>query len=458
MRATRTGRLRRLLSVGTVAGAVLVGSIAWAGMAHASTVAGPITRAEILDRAKYWVDQHVTYTQTATAPDPQGKAYRRDCSGLVSMAWHLSSSLLTQTQNGSLGFNDFTGKTWLNSLNDLLPGDAILRSGHMELFAFWKNNSDHTQGAYVYSFNTDGETVQNPYGPSNYGNVGFDSWSDLNTYQGIRYDNVVDGVANKAASPSDVNGDGRGDLLGVKADGSLWYYSNNGGSAPFGNGSQIGNGFTVFNQVVASDVSGDGSADLLGLKPDGTLWYYPNNSATNAGHAPYTTGVQVGAGFDVFNQITSADLNGDHRADLIGLKPDGSLWSYANNGGSAPFGNGSQIGSGFNIFSTVLAADVSGDGAADLLGLKPDGTLWYYPNNSATNAGHAPFTTGYQVGAGFNVFSRLTAMDIDGDGAADLVGVKPDGSLLYYPNVHGTAPYGNGVPIGAGFNVFGQLF
>ncbi|MFR9778745.1 hypothetical protein ACL02O_22190, partial [Micromonospora sp. MS34] len=158
--------------------------------AQASSIEGPISRSEILSRAQNWVDRGITYTQTGTwASDIDGdKTYRRDCSGLVSMAWHLNTSYVT---------GDFQGSnsrwTTLGSLNDFQPGDAMVRTGHMELFAYWKDKNDHSKGAYVYSFNSDGQTVQNPYADNNFGNRGFNSWSDLTTYKPIRRTNLISG-------------------------------------------------------------------------------------------------------------------------------------------------------------------------------------------------------------------------------------------------------------------------
>lgn len=83
------------------------------------------------------------------------------------MAWHLGSSLITHEFLNKARNNDGMHVIPLDALR---PGDAMVRDsdgagqdGHMELFAFWKNENDHGQGAYVYSFNTNGETVQNPY-------------------------------------------------------------------------------------------------------------------------------------------------------------------------------------------------------------------------------------------------------------------------------------------------------
>ncbi|KJE25293.1 hypothetical protein FF36_00426 [Frankia torreyi] len=150
-----------------------------------SSVDGQIQRSEILGRAQFWVNHKVTYTQSASAPDPRGRRYRRDCSGLVSMAWHLSSSRTTYT------FASWSGKIRLSSLHDLRPGDALLRSEHIELFVKWKNKANHAAGAYVYSFNHTGETVENPTAPTNQGRIGFDTWSELSTYTPIRYRKAV---------------------------------------------------------------------------------------------------------------------------------------------------------------------------------------------------------------------------------------------------------------------------
>src|SRR4051812_39625328 len=55
----------------------------------ASTVGGPITRAETIARASPWVRDHVMYSQSSATADLKD-GYRRDCSGFVSMAWHVS--------------------------------------------------------------------------------------------------------------------------------------------------------------------------------------------------------------------------------------------------------------------------------------------------------------------------------------------------------------------------------
>jgi hypothetical protein len=274
---------RRTLILATAA--LTAVTIAVPGTAQASSVNGPISRGEVIDRAQYWVDQGYTYTQTGTRfPGPDGgQIYRRDCSGLVSMAWHLNTSLLTneflsKAQNGN-GMH-------VIARDDLRPGDAMVRDsdgsgpdGHMELFAFWKNQANHSEGAYVYSFNSDGQTVQNPYRVNNLGNLGFDSWSEVTSYTPIRYDNIVgDGASQIYEAASDrgwgnlpvsgASGNVTGSAVAAMSLGStkLVYTVNNGAvyEASSANGWQ--NGFT--------GISGVSGSALAVMNVNGTKFIY----------------------------------------------------------------------------------------------------------------------------------------------------------------------------------------
>ena len=114
----------------------------------ASTVGGPISRDEVLERAQFWVDQRVPYSQSATSPDPQGLRYRADCSGMVSMAWHMGApGLSTQTLD--------TAGTQLAGLDSAQPGDMLLKKtpsngnpAHSVIFISWTDDSHRTARVY----------------------------------------------------------------------------------------------------------------------------------------------------------------------------------------------------------------------------------------------------------------------------------------------------------------------
>jgi uncharacterized protein YraI len=108
-----------------------------------SSYRGKIKRAEIISRGQTWVSQHVPYSMTANHPDPQGRNYRTDCSGFVSMALHAYAPGYNTVSLPDIA----TAISW----NDLKPGDFVGTlgagtggaAGHVTLFLSWAN-SGHT--------------------------------------------------------------------------------------------------------------------------------------------------------------------------------------------------------------------------------------------------------------------------------------------------------------------------
>ena len=80
-------------------------------------------------------------------PDVNGKNYRTDCSGYVSMAWSLSSSLSTVT---------LPGVSKMISKNDLKAGDILCKcgantggaGGHVLIFEKWADAAKTKYWAY----------------------------------------------------------------------------------------------------------------------------------------------------------------------------------------------------------------------------------------------------------------------------------------------------------------------
>jgi hypothetical protein len=84
-----------------------------------------ITRNEVIKRANHWIHKKVRYSQSAYY-----HGYRRDCSGFVSMAWQLNRSYTSSS---------IRKKARRISMSQLKPGDAVRRSGHVEIFGGWKS-------------------------------------------------------------------------------------------------------------------------------------------------------------------------------------------------------------------------------------------------------------------------------------------------------------------------------
>ncbi|TWP47458.1 VCBS repeat-containing protein [Lentzea tibetensis] len=263
----------------------------------------------------------------------------------------------------------------------------------------------------------------------------------------------------------DVSGDGYADLVATKADGTLHYFPNNINSNPghpYGNYEPIGVGFGPFTKLRSGDISGDGYADLIGVQGDGSLHYLPNNVNSNPGH-PYGNAENIGSGFQEFTEVVLGDVSGDGYADLLATKADGTLHYFPNNINSNrahPFGPRFEIGTGFESFTHLRAGDVSGDGYADLIGVQGDGTLHHLPNNINSNPDH-PYGDAQNIGSGFQEFTGIVTGDVSGDGYADLLATKADGTLHYFPNNINSSPtgrpYGSRSQIGTGFEVFNRI-
>jgi len=204
-------------------------------------------------------------------------------------------------------------------------------------------------------------------------------------------------------------------------------------------------------QPLGGDVTGDGRADVVAERPDGSLWLYTNGGSNTS---PYSGGTLIGSSWDQFRNVTLADVTGDGRADLVAARPDGTLWLYTNGGSNtSPYSNATLIGTSWNQFTFVIGGDVTGDGRADVVAARPDGTLWLYTNGGSNTS---PYSTSTLIGTGWEAFNRILLADVTGDHRADAVGGLPDGTLWLYTNGgSNTSPYSTGTLIGTGWEIFG---
>jgi len=163
----------------------------------------------------------------------------------------------------------------------------------------------------------------------------------------------------------------------------------------------------------------------------------------------FTPVTSVLAAFNPANGWTSndhyprmlADVNGDGMADIVGFGNAGVLVSLATGGGNFAAPEVKLLGAfnpanGWNSDSAFHRelADVNGDGMADIVGFGADGPIV----SMATGGGHfaAPVMGndkfGYNASAGGwasqDLYPRALG-DVNGDGAADIIGFAHDGVL-----------------------------
>jgi SH3 domain-containing protein len=90
-----------------------------------SAVGGPISRAEVMNRSLPWIQRHIMYSQARYTD-----GYRQDCSGYVSLSWHLQGSPNSTALRSSR-------YTTIIPRSALQPGDALGHPGHIALFVRW---------------------------------------------------------------------------------------------------------------------------------------------------------------------------------------------------------------------------------------------------------------------------------------------------------------------------------
>jgi hypothetical protein len=194
-----------------------------------------------------------------------------------------------------------------------------------------------------------------------------------------------------------------------------------------------------------ADVDGDGRSDVVGFGTTGM-------SVALSGSARFYAPVDYAdfgydQGWRVDQHVrTTADVNGDGRADIVGFGQDGVWVSFALGGAAlstpqlliADFG----YNNGWRVANHVRTlADVNGDGRADVVGF---GTYGVVVALSTGNGFSAPqqFTHEFGAYAGYRTdrHPRMLA-DVDGDGRADVVAIWDDGvrvalsgSVTFYPS------------------------
>ncbi|MBA8889222.1 hypothetical protein FHW12_003465 [Dokdonella fugitiva] len=184
------------------------------------------------------------------------------------------------------------------------------------------------------------------------------------------------------------------------------------------------------SSIVAADLDRDGKIDLVAAD-GGFLELDVFLNATNAGASSVSFGPRQGFAVGQPNFVTAADLNGDGFDDLIAvnlaLDSVSVLLNATPAGGVLAF----RPAQDFSVGSAPRAAavaDVNGDGKPDLLvANRDDGTLSPLLNITMPGATTVAFLVGAPITAGAHAYADQ-AVDIDGDGKADIVATDQEDS------------------------------
>jgi GH43 family beta-xylosidase len=230
----------------------------------------------------------------------------------------------------------------------------------------------------------------------------------------------------------DLSGDGRGDILAVKAStGGLVMFTTTASGTLSTSKTLVSSGLNGHRVFGPGDWNGDKKADVITVDTAGTMWLRAGNGAGGLA-AP----VQCGRGWSAYRIVPAGDLNGDGANDMLAIDSAGVLWLYAGNGKGGFLSGRTEVGHGWSSFELYAAGDLNGDGKVDILGVNASGDLYAYMGK-----GNGQFQAALHVGRGWTGFTLASGADLNGDGRADVVGRNDTSRDLYFYAGKGTGSF-----------------
>ncbi len=327
--------------------------------------------------------------------------------------------------------------TLTNQSADLIPGD-FNGDGLTDLLAARRNTADPTFHDYLTIYKKDI----------------FPGSFTAGAVLPLASNTIVD-LSNSEPSatrflPSDVNGDGRDDVIWSKI------FNSNGNKlqeirVKLTNADASGflpndlvltpgvyNEATGINNIVTTgDFDGDGRSDIVSpLGYQGLVKVFVTYPALTSGsYVESDLGIPASLDVQFGKMVQAINFDGDGKQDLFVLRggTNCKIYSFKKNGNIV---NASLLYSGTYPTSDheIYFADFNGDGKTDLL-TKNTSNTWEIAISKGTTAGFAisTFTPLNGVSLGFD--HKVTVVDCNGDGLSDIVHTYPDPNMNVNPNI-----------------------
>ena len=204
----------------------------------------------------------------------------------------------------------------------------------------------------------------------------------------------------------------------------------------------------------------DSSGEVSGIADWGSECAAGNQYVVSDNTAPFAAEAYDSSNVPLVAR--NQDFSGDGHSDLLLRGGSGALVEYAGSGfvndGNGGFAGQFQIGSGWNGFSKLLRAQAWYQGYDAVLAVTPNGNLYEYDQDT-TNTGYT-VSTGKLIGTGWNAFTQIVEVQnwYGINTGPALLGVTANGDLRIYSNDgDGNWLDGGGTTIGVGWNVFDTL-
>jgi len=235
---------------------------------------------------------------------------------------------------------------------------------------------------------------------------------------------------------SDVDGDGRNDILGAAVDSADIAWWRNDGADPVGWSKQtVASSFGGAIFVYAEDVDGDMDTDILGAGWNRAqiAWW------SNGGQDSIVWTKQIIAnGYTQAHEVYACDLDMDGDIDVMGASAGlNDITWWRNDGGSPIVWTEQIIDSACPGARSVRAGDLDGDGDMDAVSaaLGSNEVSWY------RNDGGDPIVwTEFVITSSFGASHMVRIADMDGDIDPDIVGTAYAADQIAYWENQGGDP------------------
>ncbi|PIS27483.1 MAG: hypothetical protein COT43_10280 [Candidatus Marinimicrobia bacterium CG08_land_8_20_14_0_20_45_22] len=238
---------------------------------------------------------------------------------------------------------------------------------------------------------------------------------------------------------TDLNGDGKLDLIYGTASGPLLYYRNTGTSSIpswtanktlFGGVIDVGGASSPF----FFDFDGDSDLDMICGTQLGYIKYYENTGTVTASAWKENSSRFSSLKHSIYSAVTLGDINGDSLADAIVGDLNGNLYLHVNTGTGFSLDNTHLTDIALGGLSVPRLVDFDSDGDLDLAAGNENGNLFYFENQGSASVPDwveiNEFFDNIDVGS----YCVPTLSDLDGDGDYDFVTGNLFHEIQYYEN------------------------
>jgi hypothetical protein len=236
----------------------------------------------------------------------------------------------------------------------------------------------------------------------------------------------------------DLNGDGRLDLITINPSAGRTVVNLATGNGTFGPDVNYSAGAAPVSMAL-SDINADGRPDLVVLSLGGNSMH-----GVMMGNADGTFGSLIFATVaGQFNHIAAADFNGDGRGDIVMASNNALSIKVGNGDGTFGPGIALSVGGASQGISWMATGDFNGDGKPDIAcALSANNSVSVLLNTSPLG-GNPTFAAAvnYPVGASPQ---HVVVGDVNGDGRADLITANRTGNSMSVLLCNANGTFANG--------------